>query len=92
MDLGQAAPSSLMPRGNAQRFVPMSLFQSIGVYAMSFRKDAMLAEGVYKDSFKTSTSVPEAIANQLVGAANYDVQTYAISQKEEKERVAAAAR
>jgi small subunit ribosomal protein S7 len=52
----------------------------------------MLAEGVYKDSFKTSTSVPEAIANQLVGAANYDVQTYAISQKEEKERVAAAAR
>lgn len=52
----------------------------------------VLAEGVYNDSFKTSTPVAEAIANQLVGAANYDVQTYAISQKEEKERVAAAAR
>ncbi|ADB59260.1 ribosomal protein S7 [Haloterrigena turkmenica DSM 5511] len=51
-----------------------------------------LAEGVYNDSFKTPTPVEEAIANQLVGAANYDVQTYAVSQKEEKERVAAAAR
>ncbi len=51
-----------------------------------------LAEGVHNDSFKTPTPVAEAIANQLIGAANYDVQTYAISQKEEKERVAAAAR
>jgi small subunit ribosomal protein S7 len=51
-----------------------------------------LAEGVYNDSFKTPTSVEEAIASQLIGAANYDVQTYAVSQKEEKERVAAAAR
>ncbi|WP_255168946.1 30S ribosomal protein S7 [Natrononativus amylolyticus] len=51
-----------------------------------------IAEGVKSASFKTPTSVPEAIANQLIGAANYDVQTYAISQKEEKERVAAAAR
>ncbi|WP_408959793.1 30S ribosomal protein S7 [Natrinema sp. 74] len=51
-----------------------------------------LAEGVHSDSFKTATSVEEAIARQLIGAANYDVQTYAVSQKEEKERVAAAAR
>ncbi len=51
-----------------------------------------LAEGVHNDSFKTATPVEEAIASQLTGAANYDVQTYAISQKEEKERVAAAAR
>ncbi|MFC4249237.1 30S ribosomal protein S7 [Natribaculum luteum] len=51
-----------------------------------------LAEGVQNASFKTPTPAEEAIANQLVGAANYDVQTYAISQKEEKERVAAAAR
>ncbi|WP_226005076.1 30S ribosomal protein S7 [Natrinema salinisoli] len=51
-----------------------------------------LAEGVYNDSFKTTTDVEEAIANQLIGASNYDVQTYAVSQKEEKERVAAAAR
>ncbi|QLG50117.1 30S ribosomal protein S7 [Natrinema halophilum] len=51
-----------------------------------------LAEGVQNASFKTATSVEEAIARQLIGGANYDVQTYAISQKEEKERVAAAAR
>ncbi|WP_134669530.1 30S ribosomal protein S7 [Halorussus marinus] len=51
-----------------------------------------IAEGVYSSSFKTSTDAAEALANQLVGAANYDVQTYAINQKEEKERVAAAAR
>ena len=51
-----------------------------------------LAEGVYGGSFKTTTSAAEALAQQLVGAANDDVQTYAVNQKEEKERVAAAAR
>jgi len=51
-----------------------------------------LAEGVYGASFKTATDVEDALADQLLGAANYDVQTYAINQKEEKERVAAAAR
>jgi small subunit ribosomal protein S7 len=51
-----------------------------------------LAEGVYKDSFKTTTSAEEALASQLIGAANNDVQTYAVNQKEENERVAAAAR
>ncbi|MFC6961718.1 30S ribosomal protein S7 [Halocatena marina] len=51
-----------------------------------------LAEGTYQGSFKTSTPVEEALAKQLIGAANYDVQAYAVNQKEEKERVAAAAR
>ncbi|MFC7044549.1 30S ribosomal protein S7 [Halobacteriaceae archaeon GCM10025711] len=51
-----------------------------------------LAEGTGKASFKTPTSVEEALADQLIGAADYDVQTYAVAQKEEKERVAAAAR
>jgi small subunit ribosomal protein S7 len=51
-----------------------------------------IAEGVYKDSFKSPTDVEEALADQLIGAANNDVQTYAVNQKEEKERVAAAAR
>ncbi|MFB6184359.1 MAG: 30S ribosomal protein S7 [Haloarculaceae archaeon] len=51
-----------------------------------------IAEGVYSDSFKTPTDAEEALASQLVGAANDDVQTYAVNQKEEKERVAAAAR
>ncbi|MFB6125391.1 MAG: 30S ribosomal protein S7 [Halanaeroarchaeum sp.] len=51
-----------------------------------------LAEGTHKASFKSPTSVEEALAQQLIGAADYDVQTYAVGQKEEKERVAAAAR
>ncbi|MFW6152854.1 MAG: 30S ribosomal protein S7 [Halobacteriota archaeon] len=51
-----------------------------------------LAEGAYKASFKTDTTVVEALAAQLIGAANNDVETYAVNQKEEKERVAAAAR
>ncbi len=51
-----------------------------------------LAEGTYNQSFKTETPVVEALAGQLTGAANDDVETYAINQKEEKERVAAAAR
>ncbi|QSG15714.1 30S ribosomal protein S7 [Halapricum desulfuricans] len=51
-----------------------------------------IAEGVYNSSFKTTTDAAEALAQQLIGAANNDVQTYAVSQKEEKERVAAAAR
>jgi len=51
-----------------------------------------IAEGVYNASFKSTTDAEEALAEQLIGAADYDVQTYAINQKEEKERVAAAAR
>jgi len=51
-----------------------------------------IAQGTYNASFKSTTPAEEALANQLVGAANYDVQTYAVAQKEEKERVAAAAR
>jgi small subunit ribosomal protein S7 len=51
-----------------------------------------IADGAHSSSFKTPTDAAEALANQLIGAADYDVQTYAIGQKEEKERVAAAAR
>lgn len=51
-----------------------------------------IAEGAYNVSFKAPTPIEEALANQLIGAANGDVETYAINQKEEKERVAAAAR
>jgi small subunit ribosomal protein S7 len=51
-----------------------------------------IAEGVYGASFKTETDAAEALASQLMGAANNDVNAYAVDQKEEKERVAAAAR
>jgi len=51
-----------------------------------------IAEGVYGDSFKTTTDAEDALAQQLIGGADNDVQTYSVNQKEEKERVAAAAR
>jgi small subunit ribosomal protein S7 len=51
-----------------------------------------IAEGVHSGSFKTDTDAATALAQQLMGAANNDVGTYAVDQKEEKERVAAAAR
>jgi len=52
----------------------------------------VIAEGTYRGSYKTPTSAAQALATQLTGAADYDVGTYAINQKEEAERVAAAAR
>ena len=51
-----------------------------------------IAQGTYNASFKSATPVEEALATQLVGAADYDLQAYPVSQKEEQERVAAAAR
>ena len=51
-----------------------------------------LAEGAYSACHKSPTSAHEALADQLIGAADGDVSTHAVNQKEEKERVAAAAR
>ena len=51
-----------------------------------------IAEGTKNASFKSPTSAAEALATQLIGAAEGDVSTYSVNQKEEKERVAAAAR
>jgi small subunit ribosomal protein S7 len=51
-----------------------------------------IAQGTRRGSYKSKRSAAEALADVLVGAANYDMQSYAISQKEERERVAAAAR
>jgi len=51
-----------------------------------------IAQGTKNTSYKSATDAADALAQQLIGAANYDLQVYAISQKEERERVAAAAR
>jgi small subunit ribosomal protein S7 len=51
-----------------------------------------IAQGVHRSTFKSETDAAEAVASQLMGAANNDVNTYSVEQKEEKERVAAAAR
>jgi small subunit ribosomal protein S7 len=51
-----------------------------------------IADGTKSGSFKSKTSAADALARVVISAADYDVQSYAINQKEEKERVAAAAR
>ena len=51
-----------------------------------------ISDGVANATYKSTTSAAEALAQELIAAADYDVQTYSISQKEERERVAAAAR
>ena len=52
-----------------------------------------ISDGVANATYKSSTSAAEALANELVAAADYDVEgSYAVAQKEERERVAAAAR
>ena len=51
-----------------------------------------IADGTQGGSYKTPKSAAEALTDVLVGAADYDVQSYAIAQKEESERVAEAAR
>ncbi|WP_336024377.1 30S ribosomal protein S7 [Halobellus salinisoli] len=51
-----------------------------------------IAEGTQRGSYKKPQSAAEALSQVLIGAADYDVQSYAIGQKEESERVAEAAR
>ena len=51
-----------------------------------------IAQGTHNGSYKTATDAADALAHQLIGAADYDVESYSITQKEERERVAAAAR
>ena len=51
-----------------------------------------IADGTQNASYKTPNSAAEALTDVLVGAADYDVQSYAIGQKVESERVAEAAR
>ncbi|MDF1557400.1 MAG: 30S ribosomal protein S7 [ANME-2 cluster archaeon] len=52
----------------------------------------LIAEGAQKSSFKSRRPIEEALANEIIAAANYDVKSYSINKKEGKERVAKAAR
>jgi small subunit ribosomal protein S7 len=51
-----------------------------------------LAQGTQRTAFKSPVDVEEALADQITSAADGDVDSYPINQKEEQERVAAAAR
>ncbi|KDE56312.1 30S ribosomal protein S7 [Methanoculleus sp. MH98A] len=51
-----------------------------------------ITAGVLQASHKKKKSVSEALADELIGAANGDTRSYAVSKKEERERIAKAAR
>lgn len=51
-----------------------------------------ITAGVRQASHKKKKSVSEALAEELISAANGDTRSYAVSKKEERERIAKAAR
>lgn len=51
-----------------------------------------IARGAQKAAFKSKRSAAECLASEIIAAANYDVKAFSIGKKEEKERVAKAAR
>ena len=51
-----------------------------------------ITDGVQQASHKKKKTVSEALAEELISAANGDTRSYAVSKKEERERIAKAAR
>jgi small subunit ribosomal protein S7 len=51
-----------------------------------------ITQGAEKASFKSKKSVESALAEELMAAAKGDVKSYSVGKKDEKERVAKAAR
>ncbi|NLZ30030.1 MAG: 30S ribosomal protein S7 [Methanomicrobiales archaeon] len=51
-----------------------------------------ITDGVLQASHKKKKSVSEALAEELIAAANGDTRSYAVAKKEERERIAKAAR
>ncbi|CAD6494799.1 MAG: hypothetical protein EMLJLAPB_00958 [Candidatus Argoarchaeum ethanivorans] len=43
-------------------------------------------------AFKSKRSMPNALANEIIASARYDVKSYSIGKKDGLERVAKAAR
>ncbi len=52
----------------------------------------LIAEGAQKAAFGTKKSLANALADEIIAAANYDVKGYAMGKKDNIERVAKAAR
>ena len=48
--------------------------------------------GAAKSAFRSKKSIEQALAEEILAAANYDIKRYSIAKKEEIERIAKAAR
>ncbi|KXB00208.1 30S ribosomal protein S7 [candidate division MSBL1 archaeon SCGC-AAA261G05] len=51
-----------------------------------------LVDGAYSSSFRSNQSMPDALAEELILASKSDMDSYAVSKKEETERIAKGAR
>jgi small subunit ribosomal protein S7 len=51
-----------------------------------------IAAGAFSSSFSSKKSIEECLAEEIVLAANNDTKSYAVSRKEEIERIAKGAR
>ena len=51
-----------------------------------------IAEGARRASFKSKRSIASCLADEIIAAANNESRSYAVSKKEEAERVAKSAR
>jgi small subunit ribosomal protein S7 len=51
-----------------------------------------IAQGAQKAAFKSKRTIDECLASEIIAAAKNDVRSFSVSKKEEKERVAKAAR
>jgi small subunit ribosomal protein S7 len=52
----------------------------------------LLAEAVRKASFGNPKTIEECLADELVSAANRDSKSYAVSKRDEMERIALSSR
>ncbi|HIH77833.1 MAG TPA: 30S ribosomal protein S7, partial [Halobacteria archaeon] len=51
-----------------------------------------ITKGASISAFKNKRTIEEVLASEIISAANYDIKCYSISKKEERERIAKAAR
>jgi small subunit ribosomal protein S7 len=76
------------------RYGGISYHQSVDVSPQR-RLDAALrylTVGAAKAAFQSKKSLSQALAEEIIAAANYDLKCYSISKKEESERISKAAR
>ena len=52
----------------------------------------LISHGAAQRCFKKRYTLPAALADEIIAAANYDTKAYSVSKKEEMERVAQSAR
>jgi small subunit ribosomal protein S7 len=52
----------------------------------------LIAKGAQRSAFKSKRTVEECLASEIIAASKYDIKSYSISKKEEKERIAKSAR